>query len=329
MTCRSSLRPFASLLIAAPFLVAAAACGGRQAADPSPTGFRLGTYDNCVTDTILSVPGGGGEVGVAGSVTLSQSGSTFTVSYGGDSGVFTVPSLQFTQASDTSATLLAGQDVSGVSVPCAPLDFAPTVTQLASGSLTYNAGTLFLSVEGTDEPVDAGDGCSSPGGTAGVLVTCTSADAGAPSGAVAPNEALGSTFVGSYMCVSTAINSKPGPEPYTSSSSSFPDQGTLTITETSGTLAATYAKDSFVEGSMQFVATTSSAAVPATADQTMQVLCFNPTSTDPTPTLSSLPVTSATLTLDGNWVVLSLVGEMPSTSACPGAQTFVSLYCSR
>jgi hypothetical protein len=338
MTCRSSLRPFASLLIAAPFLVAAAACGGRQAADPSPTGFRLGTYDNCVTDTILSVPGGGGEVGVAGSVTLSQSGSTFTVSYGGDSGVFTVPSLQFTQASDTSATLLAGQDVSGVSVPCAPLDFAPTVTQLVSGSLTYNAGTLFLSVEGAALPVDAGGGCSNPGGQATILIACSddAADAGAPppaaDAAVASSEAMGSDFVGVYTCSSATVNSKLAPPQGYESTSSDTDSttaGTLTMTQAGGVLTAAYANDLFVQGSMQFVAATPTAAFPAVANQTMQVECNNPYDSETNTPMSPLPVTSSTLTLDGSYLVLSLFGDMTSTSTCPGAETFVSVLCSK
>ena len=119
------------------------------------TGVAPG-FGNCATDTVLKVSGGGGEVGMAGSVTLTQSGSVLTVSYGGDGGVFDT-SLRFTRTSATSAILIPGQEIDGISVPCAPLEFAPSVAQLQSGSLTFNAGMLFLSVEGTDEAVDAGE----------------------------------------------------------------------------------------------------------------------------------------------------------------------------
>jgi hypothetical protein len=338
MTCRALFRPIGFLLVLVPLVVTASVvgCGGRKAADPSPSGFRLGAYDNCATTTILDVPGGGGELGIAGSVTLGQSGSTLTVSYGGDGGVFTASSLQFTQASDTSATLVPGQEVAGVSVPCAPLDFAQSVASLASGSLTYNAGTLFLSVEGADEPVDAGSGCANPGGKASILITCSddSADAGAPEAgaSVVPSEALASAFVGVYSCTSAAVNSKAAhPDAYESVSGNSGDTtlGTLTITETGGLLTAAYANDMFVEGSLQFVATTPGAAVPATASQTLQVECTDPWTDPGVAPLSALPVTSSTLTVDGDWVVLSVFGDMPSTSSCLGAETFVSLLCSR
>jgi hypothetical protein len=338
MTYATLVRSIASFLFVVPLLAAAstAGCGGGQQADTS-SGFRLGAYDNCSATTFLQVPGGGGELGIAGSVTLAQSGSVLTVSYGGDGGAFNPSSLQFSEASSTSATLAAGQQISGVSVPCAPLDFAPSVAKLASGSLTYNAGTLFVSVEGADEPVDAGAGCSNPGGKASILITCSD-DAGAqPTGTDAGSSGGGvaSDFVGVYSCVSSAVSSKSAtPQAYETVSSNDPGtMGTLTITDAGdGVLTAAYANDMFVEGSMQFVATTGHAAVPATTNQTMQVSCSNPwapVTGNGNPVLESMPVTASTLTLDGSWVVLSVFGEMTSSSTCPGAETFVSLLCSR
>jgi hypothetical protein len=287
-------------------------------------------YDNCATDTVLKVSGGGGDVGMAGSVTLGQSGSVLTVSYGGDGGLFDA-SFNFTQTSATSATLVPGQEVDGISVPCAPLQFAPSVAKLQSGSLTFNAGTLFLSVEGTDEAVDAGAGCSNPGGQAAVLITCRG-DAGAPGGGIDAGAAsLGSDFVGAYTCVSTVVDSKAAPMGYVSvdGENAWNPMGKLTITETGGVLTAAYANDSNVAGSLQFVATTQSAAVPATTNQTMQVLCSNPWAQTGNPAPSSLPVTSSTLTIDGSYVVLSFAGDMTASSSCPGAETFVSVLCSK
>jgi hypothetical protein len=292
----------------------------------------LGVYDNCATDTVLKVPGGGGELGMAGGVTLNQSGSVLTVSYGGDGGVFDA-SFNFIQTSATSATLVSGQQVDGIRVPCAPLQFAPSVAKLESGSLTFNAGTLFLSVEGNDEAVDAGAGCSNPGGQASVLITCRG-DAGAPEGGMGAGSdpaSLGSGFVGAYTCVSSVVSFKAAPSGYDSvdGENAWNPTGRLTITETGGVLTAAYANDSNVEGSLQFVATTQSAAVPATTNQTMQVVCNNPYAQTGSPAPSTLPVTSSTLTIDGNYVVLSFAGDMTSSSSCPGAETFVSVLCSK
>jgi hypothetical protein len=303
-------------------------CGGERQPGTSSE-FRLGAYDNCSTATLLKVPGGGGEQGLAGSLTLGQSGSVLTVSYGGDGGIFDA-SFRFTQASATSATLLPGQAVSGVVVPCAPMEFTPSVAKLESGSLTYNAGTLFLSVEGADEPVDAGGGCSNPGGRASVLITC-SEDAGAI-GAGSGAASLGSDFVGVYTCVSSTVSfeSTDAGSYESASSNNLGALGTLTITETGGVLTAAYTNDGFVSGSLQFVATTHNAAVPATANETMQVECSNPRATSGNGiSVSSLPVTSSTLTIDGSSVVLSFTGNFTSNSSCPGAETFVNLLCSK
>jgi hypothetical protein len=108
--------------------------------------------------------------------------------------------------------------------------------------------------------------------------------------------------------------------------------GKLTITETGGVLTAAYADDTYVTGSMQFVATTRSAAGPASTSQTIQVYCDNPVSTpggNPGAPLDTLPVTSSTLTIDGSSVVLSFAGTMGAASGCAGAQTFVSILCAK
>jgi hypothetical protein len=271
-------------------------------------------------------------VGTGGSVTLDPSGSVLTVSYGGDGGLFDA-SFHFSRTSATSATLVPGQEVDVIGVPCAPHRFTRSVAKLESGSLTFNAGTLFLSVEGTDEAVDAGAGCSNPGGQASVLITCRGG-AGAPEGGIdAGSDAasLGSDFVGAYTCVSSVVNFKAAPGGYESvdGADAWNPKGKLTITETGGVLTAAYANDLYVEGSLKFVATTQSAAVPATANQTMQVVCGNPSAKTGDPPPSTLPVTSSTLTIDGSYVVLSFAGDMTSNSSCPGAETFVSVLCSK
>jgi len=134
--------------------------GGDDASGSDAAG---GANSGCFLTTFLQVPGGGGLAGHVGSLTLGPSaGSELNASLGGTGGT-PVASLAFTKTSATSAILPPPQEATNIQVPCAPLEFAASVAQLASGSLTYNAGTVFLSVEGTVEPVDAGNGCSSPG----------------------------------------------------------------------------------------------------------------------------------------------------------------------
>jgi len=102
--------------------------------------------------------------------------------------------------------------------------------------------------------------------------------------------------------------------------------GTLTITETGGALTAAYAATPFVQGSLKFVATTGSAAAPTTANETMQVACIGSAGAS---AMDSVPVSSSTLTIDGSWVVLSFVGNMPASGDCAGAVTSVSVLCAK
>lgn len=299
---------------------------GSDAGDAS--GFPLGAYDNCFLGTFLDTPGGGGVATNGGTVTLAQAGSVLTATYHASNGGVLGASLEFTQTSGTSATLLPGQEVDGIELSCAPKDFAPSVTQLASGALTYNAGTLFLSVVGTAGPVgsedagadDAAAYCWNPGGQAALAITCGKGGANGGGGAAGPGEAMpGSDFVGTYPCQSLAMTSG-------MVQSVGGGSGTLTITETGGELTAAYTGDSFVHASLAFVPTTSNAAAPATPNETMQVLCISP---DPSggESLISLPVTSSTLTIDGRAVVLSLIDSMPSSCYGTMAETAVSLFC--
>jgi len=288
--------------------------------------FPAGPYDNCSFATFLGTPGGGGVSGQGGVVVVNQTGSTLGVSYGGDGGDGVLDaSFEFTQTSDNSATLPAGQQLAGVQVVCAPLElvagalpeFTPGVAQLGSGSLTYNAGTLFLSVSGTVEPVDAGGGCSNPGGQAVFLVTCgndAAADGGA--GQIASSAGLpGNDFVGVYDCSSVGVESS------AAVTGGFSGWGALTITKTGNLLTASYADDVEVSGTLDFVATTNNAAFPATPNETMQVECLGGAIGAP-PVSQALPVSSSTLTLDGSLVVLSFAGI-----GCGGAQMNVSLLC--
>jgi hypothetical protein len=222
--------------------------------------------------------------------------------------------------------------VTDISVPCAPLDVANATVQLASGSLTYNAGTVFLSVEGAAEPLDAGNGCSNAGGPASLFVTCSDDAGGVPGAetdAGSGEGGLGSGFVGVYACRDSEDSVRPPPGGLQAVSGGT---GTLTITESEGdVLTAAHADDLFVEGALQFVAKTGSAAVPATTNETMQVTCVG--SAGPPPdggyAMASVSVTASTLTIDGNWILLSFVGNMPPGSSCAGAVTSGTVLCAK
>ena len=75
-------------------------------------------------------------------------------------------------------------------------------------------------------------------------------------------------------------------------------------------------------GALAFTATTSSAAVPAAANESVQIRCLTaPPNGQPVP-WSALPVSSSTLTLDGTSLLLSLAGI-----GCNASELTVSLLC--
>jgi hypothetical protein len=327
MTCDASGPRRASMLVACASLMVASqgGCGGGKLASHSSPDASAYAYDDCFFTTFLQVPGGGGLDYRGGGMTLGRSGSVLTANYGDANGAGGIPA-----ASLRSATLLPSQDATNIEVPCAPLEFTPTVAQLASGSLTYNAGTVFLSVEGTAEPVDAGSGCSNSGGPASMIVKCSDDTGGLPGADIdaGPSEGgSGSGFVGVYSCNDSDQSYRAPPGGLESGGGGT---GTLTITEAGGVLTAAYADDVFIEGSLQFTAKTEGAAAPTTSNETMQVFC--PGSGNPPPdggNLYPMLVTASSLTIDGSWVVLSFVGDMPSSSGCAGLTTSVSVLCAR
>ena len=317
----------ASLLIASQV-----GCGGGKLASTSSPDASAYAYKDCFFTTLLQVPGGGGVNYHGGGMTLGRSGSVLTANYGGPSGKGAIPagSLRFSPTSSISATLLPSQDSTNIEVPCAPLDFTPTVAQLASGSLTYNAGTVFLAVEGIAEPVDAGSGCSNSDGQVSVFVTCSDDSAGLPGAeadAGSSQGGSGSGFVGVYSCLDSEQSYRAAPNGLEGGGGGT---GTLTITEAGGVLTAAYADDMFVDGALQFTVRTEGAAVPTTANETMQVVCVG--SADPPLDgggLSTMLVTASSLTIDGSWVALSFVGSMTPSSGCAGVTTSVSVLCAK
>ncbi len=168
----------AHLAVSTPALIVATccatACGGHVRTDPdvqerasamdagtSELGFFFGAYDNCFVNSSRVSPPSATSSGKSGNATLVQRGSVLAFSYRGGASVG-YATLDFTRTSDTSATLSPkAQSLAGVQLWCAG-SLRPTLGHLmvTSGALTYNAGSVFLSVVGTVGDVETGDRCS-------------------------------------------------------------------------------------------------------------------------------------------------------------------------
>jgi hypothetical protein len=174
-----------------------AACGGRltsgSASDEGdagrPTGrsgtdgssvsssFPLGVYGDCsYQDSGQGTFGIGGGSTMGATLTLTQAAAELTATYS----TFH-ESLAFAPTTGTSAALVApGQSLPGGWSECgggvtdAGFPISPTAgtstLNLTSGALTYDAKTVFLSLEGT--VVDAGPDCTS-GQTVSVSISCS------------------------------------------------------------------------------------------------------------------------------------------------------------
>jgi predicted small lipoprotein YifL len=137
---------------------AAFASDDATSTSPSPP---LGAYGECtVTLTTMSIPmatSGGAYGPDSTTLTLTQNGSVVTVTAApGSTSIDSVGfSLDFVASTNTSASL------SPVDQPFAQFSSVTTgcnVTTLASGSITFDASMLYLSIVGLDTD-DAGAGC--------------------------------------------------------------------------------------------------------------------------------------------------------------------------
>jgi hypothetical protein len=108
----------------------------------NPPAFPVGVYGQCTG----SLPEYGGGLG---DITLTKSHGVLTASFG-DAGT----NLEFTPTSEGAATVVPGQTWVELAYPCMthglPVPVSTTVT-LTSGSLVYDAQTLFLDLVGTDD----------------------------------------------------------------------------------------------------------------------------------------------------------------------------------
>jgi hypothetical protein len=286
---------------------------GCNSGGATPNAFPLGSYGNCAITGPFAAAG-------EDTVALSQAGSMLRMSEAGDGGTL-AGSLEFVPVQEHYATLAGGQQLTDIPTDCGNA-FQFSTMDLTSGSLGYNAGALFVSVTGTVEPVDTGF-CSGPGGPNVFLLTCGDDGPVATAAASAAQHggSSGDPFVGVYDCraeteeFSSAVHV---------SASSGP--GTLTVTHAGSLLAASYAGDPTVQGSLDLAPMNDALAVaPASPNDAIEVSCFVPAPAGPPQSMMGrLPISSGAMTTDGRSAVLTVRGI---SSDCGGDELVVFLRC--
>ncbi|MFO0651184.1 MAG: hypothetical protein U0326_33480 [Polyangiales bacterium] len=291
--------------------------------------FPVGRYTRCAQG-VHDAAGRGGILNVSGIqsgavLTLSQRGSTLTAEYDDQLGLRNA--FEFALTTSSSAVLASfGQRAAGLSIACAQgpgsTRLAPATLRATVGALTYSAGAVFVSLEGTLD-ADAASPCAAPPARADLWIVCEigdgfvdpTIDAGAPP--PAPTFA-----VGEYACssqVSTRYQSGRTTRYVTASGA-----GALTLDQRGATVSARYSGDPSVSGALRFALTTAVSA-RAEADQSLAAPCQIPmTAAAP----ARLSLTAGSIMVGESTLFLSFLGPLVG-GACPGAEKVGCLLCVR
>jgi len=321
-------RAFSVLFLA----LQAAACGGRTVEDEraGELAFPIGTYAHCARGTFTedgSFLNSSGFIEDA-SLVVTQTGATLNAEYLDANGQS--ESFVFALTSDTSATLSpAGQMAAGFTGFCVlgigVSNEQPYAAELSAGAgaLTYDTGTVFLSLTG----LASGDGgeCGPRSTPAGVWLVCDGGPSSGPSDAPSADSKLPT---GALACTSHLATHyvSDGMQQFVASGG----DGTLTLGPSGSGVIASYAADSFVGGTLHFDVTTGITAQPA-ADQILTTPCEVPVTMGglPPSTPETLPITAGALALDDSTLFLSFTGTMDQSSSCAGAQKVGSIICKK
>jgi hypothetical protein len=300
-----------------------------QSRDLRAARFLGGTYTTCAEgehnpdgNTFLNTAGfQSGAV-----LTLSQSDAAVRATYVDQNG--TSQSLNFTTVTATSAALAQPAQVSvGLSGLCvkAPRSSAPypATMRATAGAMTYNAGTVFVTLTGelVSEAGDCGR-LSQPDATFWLLCQeragrLAAGDAVLPRAAKLP--------AGQYSC-SSQVESEAQSNGIRNVASGGAT-GTLTLAQEATKASAAYAGDSYLVGTLRFGLTTSTTA-GAEAGQTLQTRCTIPMGVgSPSLTTQPLTVAAASLSLVGSKLFVSFAGRMGSS--CADAKVAGTLICSK
>jgi hypothetical protein len=309
-----------------PSILAVAGCGSGAGSDhttPVPQ-FPVGTYSTCASgeagqDSKWFANASGFEPGAT--LTVSQSGSTVTAKYLDFNHVTTT--FDFEVTAPTSARLATGgvtfTNLAGMCVQ-GPGDFTshPATLTANVGTLFYASGTALLSVTGTE----AGNlgSCGEQSEPKALWVVCGDGPTAPPSDATA---STGASFpVGTYACVSDMEAYQGGEIVGTGA------QGKLTLTQTGSVVTAKYSGDTSLEGTLNLDVASDTSATAA-AGQSMATPCTVPLAAGQNQTAEPMPVTAASLLVDGSTLLLSFAGTMGAGTSCAGAREAGTLYCSK
>jgi hypothetical protein len=301
---------------------------GMSAGTSQTTNFPGGTYTNCAqgSHNPSSANVSGFESGAV--LTITPNGTDLSATYVDENGVS--QSLRFTATTNTSATLAQPSQVrSGFASFCvegigAATPYPATMTASA-GSLTYDAGTIFLALTGStkDDPGSCNTS-SRPGATFWVI--CEEGPSGAPPSADAAPAALAQLPLGPYSCTSEVESfAKVAEKSYYAGDGG---SGTLTLTAHGAEIGGQYEGDRSLAGALLFAAATPASAA-VTAGQTLNGRCMVPFDTAPPLTPGAITITGGLLKLVDSTLFLSFTGSAAAGSPCPAAVWAGSVICAR
>jgi hypothetical protein len=200
-------------------------------------------------------------------------------------------------------------------------------TALASGALFTLLGYLACGGRAENNPASVPPEADAATGGA-------TADGGAPQADSGSTPTVVSEFpLGNYDCWATFDFASPIPSTGTGIAWG---NGTLSLALSGSVLTATFAGVSSVDypvasGALEFLLSTGTSASPVAADQTLEVQCVP--DGQGSPPSDTVNVTSGSLTLDADTLVLgfagAFVGEASTGGLCPGQPLTGSLVCTK
>jgi hypothetical protein len=307
-------------------------CGARtgtediEESEREELAFPVGTFTHCARGIVTSDAGhffhsSGFETDAT--LTLERTGGAVSATYRDIAGED--HTLDFAITGDHSATLApSGQTFSGEMGFCVlgigwshTRPFAADM-MVSAGAITYDAGTVFVALEGRLE----GDGveCGVVSASAAVWFACDDGPTPESGERIAPSP-LPRFPTGALDCTSQLLTEHhEGGITYLVGNGGT---GSLEIAQAGAELTATYVDDVWSESAQLNAITTATAlAGPGTLAQTF---CDVPLpATGP---LEDLTLTAQALTAGESSVVLSFTGTMDASTACPGARKAGAIVC--
>jgi hypothetical protein len=283
-----------------------------------------GTFARCA-ETIVpdSTADFLGVSGFLGSLTLAQSGSLLSMTYNDTADDITQP-LPFSLSEAALASLAhGGESLEGFPGLCVmgPEDESPfpAFLDVDAAHLQYQAGTVFVAVDGT---LTGTGECGTVSSPASYLLAC---DQASPAVQVAPPPASSALLPsGQYAC-GASINATVSVGGTTDEGVIDGSGGTLTLTQDGSTVTLDYEGDYVFSGTLQLTATSATTAIMKD-QQALSAKCETPAFD--LGSIASLPVTAGALSIFGSGLTLSFTGTAGADTPCPGTYIVGTLTCS-